>query len=179
MCAQHNEDWLRTLRKLTRPRKKCVRWGVLCTHPVAYWGIAVLFKRKHKNNSHSHSLVTIFDLSMNDHAIGDLPNERLAIEVLAIGVHVFVRGLCIATVQYFSFCGCALGWVLGGFDHMEVEVQDREHVEVRERERERRGMRDRKKTKQGNNKRSDRWWHVDETLFCADTSCDTLSHNVV
>ena len=43
-----------------------------------------------------------------------------------------VRGLCIATGQYSSFCGCALGLVLGGFDHMEVEVQDREKVEVRE-----------------------------------------------
>ena len=29
------------------------------------------------------------------------------------------------------FCGCALGSVLLGYDHMEVEVQDRE-VEVRE-----------------------------------------------
>ena len=32
----------------------------------------------------SPSLSTIFDLSRNDHAIGDLPNERLAIEDLAI-----------------------------------------------------------------------------------------------
>ena len=39
-------------------------------------------------HSQSHSLVTIFDLSKNDRAIGDLPNER-AIEVLAIDDHVF------------------------------------------------------------------------------------------
>ena len=32
--------------------------------------------------SHSHSLVTIDDLSMNDRVIGDLPSERLAIECL-------------------------------------------------------------------------------------------------
>ena len=43
-----------------------------------------------------------------------------------------VRGLCIATEQYSSFCECALGLVLGVLDHMEVEVQDREQVEVRE-----------------------------------------------
>ena len=51
-----------------------------------------------------------------------------------------MRGLCIATVQYSSLCGCALGLVLGGFDIVEVEVQDREQedsveeVEARERE---------------------------------------------
>ena len=43
-----------------------------------------------------------------------------------------VRGLCIATGQYSSFCGCALGLVLGALDNMEVEVLDREQVEVRE-----------------------------------------------
>ena len=43
-----------------------------------------------------------------------------------------VRGLYIATVQYSSFCGCALGLMLGVLDIMEVEVQDREQVEVRE-----------------------------------------------
>ena len=36
------------------------------------------------------------------------------------------------TGQYSSFCGCALGLVLGGFDHVEGKVQDREQVEVRE-----------------------------------------------
>ena len=43
-----------------------------------------------------------------------------------------VRGLYIATGQYSSFCGCALGLVLGVLDNMGVEVQDREQVEVRE-----------------------------------------------
>ena len=36
-----------------------------------------------------------------------------------------MRGLCIATGQYSSFCGCALGLVLGGFDHMEDDDQRR------------------------------------------------------
>ena len=43
-----------------------------------------------------------------------------------------MRGLHIATGQYSSFCGCALGLVLGGLDHMKVEVQDREQIEVNE-----------------------------------------------
>ena len=43
-----------------------------------------------------------------------------------------VRGLCIAMGQYSSFCGCSVGLVLGGFDHMEDDDQDREQVEVRE-----------------------------------------------
>ena len=43
-----------------------------------------------------------------------------------------VRGLCIATEQYSSFGGCTIGLTLGGFDHTEVEIQDREQVEVRE-----------------------------------------------
>ena len=41
-----------------------------------------------------------------------------------------VRGLCIASGRYSSFCGCALGLVLGGLNHMKVEVRDREQVEV-------------------------------------------------
>ena len=36
-----------------------------------------------------------------------------------------VRGLNIATGQYSSFCGCALGLMLGDLDNMGVEVQDR------------------------------------------------------
>ena len=48
----------------------------------------------------------------------------------------YVRGVSIATGQCSSFCGCAFGLVLGGFDHMEVEVQDRERVEARETEEE-------------------------------------------
>ena len=43
-----------------------------------------------------------------------------------------VRGLYIATGHYPSFCGCALGLMLGVLDLMVVEVQDREQVEVRE-----------------------------------------------
>ena len=40
-----------------------------------------------------------------------------------------VRGLCIATGQYSSLCGCALGFILGGFDIVEDDVQDREQVD--------------------------------------------------
>ena len=43
-----------------------------------------------------------------------------------------MRGLCVATGQYSSFWRCALGLVLGSFDHMEVEVQHREQVEMKE-----------------------------------------------
>ena len=32
--------------------------------------------------SHSHSLVTIYDLSIDDRTTGDLPNKRLAVECL-------------------------------------------------------------------------------------------------
>ena len=52
----------------------------------------------------------------------------------------YVRGLCIAMAQYSSLCGCALGLILGGFDIVEADVQDREQVgsgeqeEARERE---------------------------------------------
>ena len=35
-----------------------------------------------QKKTHCHSLVTIYDLSMDDRAIGDLPNEHLAIECL-------------------------------------------------------------------------------------------------
>ena len=47
-----------------------------------------------------------------------------------VGCLVFVRGLYIATGQYSSFCGCALGLVLGGFDHMEDDDQDRGDEEI-------------------------------------------------
>ena len=43
-----------------------------------------------------------------------------------------VRGFCIATGQYSSFCVCALGLKLGVLDHMEDDDQDREDEEVRE-----------------------------------------------
>ena len=52
--------------------------------------------------------------------------------LLGLVVPSFVRGLCIATVQYSSLCGCALGWILGGFDIVEVVVQDREQADSRE-----------------------------------------------
>ena len=69
-----------------------------------------------------------------------------------------VRGLFLATGQYSSFCGCAVGLMLGVLDIMGVEVQNREQVEVRENVGH---ERQRKKTKQGNNKRS-----VDEHVLC-------------
>ena len=31
--------------------------------------------------------------------------------------------------QYSSLCGCPLGLILGGFDIVEVDVQDREQVD--------------------------------------------------
>ena len=45
---------------------------------------------------------------------------------------LFVRGLCIATGQCSSFCVCAVVLVLGGFDTMEDDDQDREDKEMRE-----------------------------------------------
>ena len=41
-----------------------------------------------------------------------------------------VRGFCIATGQHSSFCGCAGDLVLGGFDHMEDDDQDRGDEEI-------------------------------------------------
>ena len=52
--------------------------------------------------------------------------------IVTSSLPVTVRGLCIATRQYSSFCGCASGLVLGVLDHMEVEVQAREMVKLRE-----------------------------------------------
>ena len=60
---------------------------------------------------------------------------------------------------------------------MKVEVQDREQVEVRERES--RGTRDRRRrqNKETTNAQTrDVMWM---NMFYADTSCDTLSHNVM
>ena len=74
-----------------------------------------------------------------------------------------VRGLCIATGQYSSFCGWAVDSVVGGFDHTENDDQDRgdeengQKVETLEREEEVNGWRD--------NARSDTRWHVDEHVF--------------
>ena len=87
-----------------------------------------------------------------------------------------VRGFCIATGPYSSFCVCAGVLVLGGSNHMEDDDQDREGDEMREvvetleREEEINGWRD--------NERSHTWWHVDEHVFLWDTRFDTLSHAV-
>ena len=79
-----------------------------------------------------------------------------------------VRGLCIATEQYSSLSVTAVALFLGGFDHMEVDEQDREQVDS-EREKVEARERQRKKTKQGNNKRSNMWWHVHEWYFVRHT----------
>ena len=68
---------------------------------------------------------------------------------------VCVRGLCIATEQYSSFCGCAWDLVLGDSDHMEDDDQVRggeeteQKVETLEREDEVEAKRD--------NAQSDTW----------------------
>ena len=36
--------------------------------------------------------------------------------------------------QYSSLCECALGFIIGGFDIVEVDVQDREQVDSGEQE---------------------------------------------
>ena len=74
-----------------------------------------------------------------------------------------MRGLCIATGQYSSFYVSAVVCVLGVLDNTGVEVQDREQVEMR-------GNAEARETEE-----------EDKTMnmFCADTSCDTLSHNVM
>ena len=53
-----------------------------------------------------------------------------------------VTGLCIATGQHSSLCVSAVVLFLGGFDHMEVDEQDRKQVDS---ERESRGARGRGK----------------------------------
>ena len=66
--------------------------------------------------------------------------------------------------------------MLGGFDHMEVEVKDREQVEVREKVEARETDEEDKTGKQQTLK------HVMTfgwTCFYADMSCDSLSHNVM
>ena len=53
-----------------------------------------------------------------------------------------MRGLCIAMGQYSSLCVSTVVLIFGGFDIVEVDVQDREQVDsgekVEARERERR-----------------------------------------
>ena len=69
-----------------------------------------------------------------------------------------------------------VGLMLGILDYMEVQVQDREQIGVREK---RRGTRDRgrRQNKETTNAQTcdDMWMN----MFYADTSCDTLSHNVM
>ena len=63
----------------------------------------------------------------------------------------YVRGLCIDMAQYSSLCGCALGLILGGFDIVEADVQDREQVGSGEQEEAREREEDKTRT---NNERS-------------------------
>ena len=55
-------------------------------------------------------------------------------------------GSCIATVQYSSLCVNAMVLFLSGFDHIEVDEQDREQVDSERGSRSTR-ERERKKTK--------------------------------
>ena len=55
-------------------------------------------------------------------------------------------------VPYSSLCGCAVGLILGGFDIVEVDVQDREQVDSREQVEER--ERGRRQSKETTNERS-------------------------
>ena len=66
--------------------------------------------------------------------------------------------------------------MLGVLDIMGVEVQNREQVEVKENV-ETRETEEEDKTKKTTNAQTcdDMWMH----MFYADTSCDTLSHNVM
>ena len=73
------------------------------------------------------------------------------------------EGLCITMGQHSSLCVSAVVLFLGGFDHMEVDEQDREQVDSERANTSARG--ERKKTKRGNNKCSNMWWHVQE-WFC-------------
>ena len=80
--------------------------------------------------------------------------------------------------QYSLLCGGALGLILGGFDIVEVDVQDREQVdsekkvEARERERGRRQHENRQRTLKHVTS-----WMTYRWSECA--RCDTLSHNVM
>ena len=60
---------------------------------------------------------------------------------------------------------------------MEVEVQDREQVEVREKGEARETEEEDKTRKPTNAQTRDDMWN--EHVFMQDTSCDTLSHNVM
>ena len=64
--------------------------------------------------------------------VGGLPSRccaRFHRHVSVILCILSVRGLCIATGQYSSLCVSAVVLFLGGFDHMEVDEQDRAQVD--------------------------------------------------
>ena len=80
--------------------------------------------------------------------------------------------------QHSSLCGCALGLILGGFDIVEADVQDREQEgsgeqeEARERERGRRQNENKQRTLK----------HVTSWMTCRWSGCarcGTLGHSVV
>ena len=81
----------------------------------------------------------------------------LVITGIHLSVPFIVRGLCIAMGQYSSLCGCALGLILGGFDNVEVDVQDREQVDSGE------------KVEAGNNQRTLK--HVTSWMACGWSEC--------
>ena len=92
-------------------------------------------------------------------------NSNSSSSMWAICFAFSVRGLCIAMEQYSSLCGWVLGLILGGFDIVEADVQDREQVDsgekVEARERERR----RRQNKETTNERSNMLtsWIMDDT----------------
>ena len=67
-----------------------------------------------------------------------------------------------------------MGFVLSVLDHM--EVQDREQVKVREKEEAQETEEEDKNEETTNAQTCDDMWM---NIFYADTSCDTLSHNVM
>ena len=102
-------------------RKNCsvvIRYGRSCSKISGKVSRIGEKKKKQSNCTKFQALVWTI-IKSKKKSLNQLENDR-------------VRGLWIATGQYSSFCGCAEDLVLGGFDHVEVEVQDREQAEVRE-----------------------------------------------
>ena len=78
--------------------------------------------------------------------------------------------------QYSSLCGCALGLILGRFDIVEVDVQDREQVNSGE------GVEAREREEEDRTRKQSTLKHVTSWMTCrwsACAGCDTLSHNVM
>ena len=74
------------------------------------------------------------------------------------------------------FCGCALPFMLGVLDIIAVEVQNRDQVEERE------NVEARETEEEDTNKETTNAQTCDDmwmNMFHADTSCDTLSRNVM